>query len=192
MAELIIALGKNIGIGSSSEDIRQAPDHLSLESRLTVEEAGLVYAKTMDEVDILFAGGPVAGPGVPTEAAAMKAYFMKRWLDVPEDHILTEEVSMSTGENAIEVAKMLEDRPAYRQISLVSVGYHVRNAALLFRRAGVDVTRTYSSTAHYQGYYSSPKVWGEVGKEALRAVLLHPQVDPEGVKLGKLARVFRG
>lgn len=189
-SSLLVVLGKNIGVGSSPEDIRQDPDHLSDESRMTVQAAGILYGASAGNMDLLFSGGHTAGETVPTEAEAMQSYFRLQYPEVPETSLSTEDESIDTRTNAIEVAKILAVGPNYDRIDLLSVFYHVSNAATLFRRLDVPIDRTYASDeivgersgedrAFVHDWYGSERIAKEIQKERVRSVLLNT-IDRRG------------
>jgi uncharacterized SAM-binding protein YcdF (DUF218 family) len=204
--DLLVVLGKNIGVGSTVEDIQRADDHLSLESRISAEAAGMVYEAypRPDNLNILFSTGHTAGPDVPSEAAAMAAHMKALYPGIPEDRVHTEEKSFDTRTNAIEVASWLDSRPTFRQgrIDLMSVGYHIGNAAILFNRLGVPISRTYASDevlrersekdeVFIQDWFGSSRIQKELKKEGLRSVLL-ATIDRRGRLLQTVTQRSRG
>ena len=113
---------------------------------------------------------------------------------IPEKNIILEETSIDTAGNAEEVALLLKDK-SYQHVGLVSVGYHVKNAANLFRRYGVAIeqdfaaenivlTRSNLHQALIKAWEKSDKVKTEEKKEKVRALLLRT-VD----RRGKLLRL---
>lgn len=183
--DLLIVLGKNIGIGSSPEDIRARHDHLSRESRINAIAAGELWAPG---TDILFSTGQTAGSDTLSEAEAMKSFFKKLYPKVPENYLLTEEKSIDTAGNAEEVAKMIAER-RYKRIGLVTVGYHMHGAKTLFNNYGVNIAYTFEAedamrtrSRHYdtyaQGWAQSDRVKQEEKKEFVRRVIL--PIDRKG------------
>lgn len=189
--ELLIVLGKNIGVGSTPEDIRHKPRHLSQESRMNVLAAGELWTP---DTDLLFSSGQTAGQGTLSEAGAMKDYLAMRHPEIPEERVFTEERSIDTAGNADEVAKLLAQKEkSYGRVGLVTVGYHLKNAARLFQNYGVQINDKYPAevvvrTIHpvlnrYVMLWSaSDKVAAEYRRERIRAMML--SID----KRGKLLR----
>lgn len=195
--ELLIVLGKNIGVGSTPADIRRSQWHLSAESRMNVIAAGQLYEPGMH---ILFSGGQTAGNDVPAESHAMRSYLGQLFPGVPGRDVLVEDRSYDTAGNAEEVAKMLATLP-YRCIGLLSVGYHVDNAATLFRRHGVPIDKRYASdeimgrrSPHHEAYAEAwtdlKRIRQERKKEMVRTLLLHT-IDPRGKMLQRIAQRSR-
>ena len=194
--DLLIVLGKNLGIGSTPEDMRRRHDHLSRESRINALAAGELWTPG---TDILFSGGHTAGPSTPSEAGAMRDYFMSLYPKVPGTHLLTEENSIDTAGNAEEIAKILAER-RYKRIGLITVGYHLDNAATLLRNYGVSLTDTYASeeamrarSNHHDSYSrkwaETERVRKEYRKEAVRKKLL--VVDRKGRAVHLIAGLTR-
>jgi len=194
--DAIIVLGKNIGVGSTQEDIQADNFNLSRESRMNALAAGMLWRPGMD---IIFSTGQTA-PGTLSEAEAMRRYMQIHFKDkdgksvIPEKNIILEETSIDTAGNAEEVALLLKDK-SYQHVGLVSVGYHVKNAANLFRRYGVAIeqdfaaenivlTRSNLHQALIKAWEKSDKVKTEEKKEKVRALLLRT-VD----RRGKLLRL---
>jgi uncharacterized SAM-binding protein YcdF (DUF218 family) len=202
MPDLLVVLGKNIGVGSSPEDIRNDPDYLSDDSRISALAAGMVYKSLPSGIDVLFSTGHTAGTDIPAEAAAMRAFTLRHYPDIPDARLLTEEVSTDTRTNAIEVAKILKAEPNYDRIDLMSVGFHVMNARKLFDRFGVPINRTIASDEvvserseedriFVQKWFGSERIKKEVQKEKIRSVLL-ATIDRRGRLLHAVTQHSRG
>jgi uncharacterized SAM-binding protein YcdF (DUF218 family) len=203
--DLLVVLGKNIGVGSSPAVIRMTPDYLSEESRMNANAAGMLYAASPD-VNLLFSSGHTSGPDVPSEAAAMRDYLL-RGIYIPEEvaeaRIALEEKSIDTATNAKEVARMLEETgPNYGRIDLVTVGFHTRNAKILFKRYGVPVEeaiasediireRSKADEAFIQEWLGTTKVRKEIQRERVRSVLL-ATIDRRGKLPHVVASLSRG
>jgi uncharacterized SAM-binding protein YcdF (DUF218 family) len=195
--DLLIVLGKNIGVDSTVVDIQDNRWNLSVESRLNVLAAGELYQPGMQ---ILFSTGKTAGEDTPSEAAAMYSYFKRFFPTVPGEDILLDEASIDTASNAAEVSKLLKDRH-YDRIGLLSVDYHVDNARTLFTRYGVAIDQTFASNEviknrshHHEAYAlawaSLDRVKSERKKEMVRKVLLHT-FDRKGKALQQVTKRSR-
>lgn len=181
----VLVLGKNIGIGSSPDKIRNDNFNLSAETRSNVLAAGMLYKPGMN---ILFSTGQTVGANTPSEAQAMKNYFHAHFTGIPEKHILLEENSIDTASNAEEVAKIVRDKN-YNHVGLVTVGYHLHNAVTLFERHGVSVEQKIIAedivrerTPHHQRYIENWKettrIKQEEKKESIRKAFL--AIDQKG------------
>lgn len=201
---LLIVVGKNIGADSDSDVIRQTPDHLSEASRFNAEAAGELW---QPGTDILFSGGHTAGANVESEAEAMKRHLVEKYPHIPLANILTEEVSIDTAGNAKEVAEILDERfkkridqRHYQHIGLVTVGYHLKNAAQLFHNFDVPVEYGYASENVLRGlsaelerrvedWEDSPGAAGDRRNEVIRKAML--PFDTRGRLLRVLTRFQR-
>ena len=202
MTDLLVVLGKNIGVGSSPEDIRNDPDYLSDDSRISALAAGEIYQSLTSGIDVLFSTGHTAGADIPAEAAAMRAFTLRHYPDIPSDRLSTEEQSIDTRTNAIEVARILTAKPNYDRIDLMSVGFHVINAEKLFSRIGVPIHRTIASEEvvsarseedrmFVQTWFGSERIKKEIQKEKVRSVLL-ATIDRRGRLLHAVTQHSRG
>ena len=191
--DVLIILGKNIGIGSEAKDIQNDNFHLSPESRINALAAGMLYKPGMI---LLFSSGPTAGGDTPSEAKAMKDYLMLHLPDIPTASMLLEENSIDTASNAEEVTKIIYERN-FKHLGLVTVGYHLQNAATIFERYGTPIEQTFVAedivrerSPHHEAYIerwkNSKRIRTEKKKETLRKILLY--VDPEGKRLQKITK----
>jgi len=90
--------------------------------------------------DVVVACGGLSWGGV-VEADAIAKMLAED--GVPGDRIVRENRSRDTHENAIYTARILRERNLeIRTVVLVSCSWHVARAERLFRRAGLDVSRT--------------------------------------------------
>jgi uncharacterized SAM-binding protein YcdF (DUF218 family) len=179
--DVLIVLGKNIGVGSSPEDMRNDKYHLSRESRLNALAAGNLYKPGME---IIFSGGNTAGEETDSEAEAMYKYFRTRFPDVPEDSIVLEENSITTTSNAQEIKKILAEREdSAKNIGLLSVGYHLHGAVKLFKNNGVKIDQKFAAEKilseratgykdYVEAWSKTPRIKKERLKEAARIALL--------------------
>ncbi len=83
---------------------------------------------------ILLTGGGFAG--ARTEAQQMKDILAV--MGVPAQHLLLENASLDTHDNAVDSARLLEARGMQR-ILLVTSAYHMRRSAALFAAQGLEV-----------------------------------------------------
>jgi uncharacterized SAM-binding protein YcdF (DUF218 family) len=199
--DLLIVLGKNIGLRSTPDDIRGREDYLSDESRMTTIAAGLLYRPGMQ---IIFSGGHTAGGEAPAEAAAMRAFFFTHFPDIPRQAVSVEEASIDTLGNASEVMDMLLSRPnkRYQHIGLLSVGYHLPRSSEVFKHTGIPVEQTFASEeiikeraddpkakAFVERWGRSRKVQAEKLKEGVGRLIL--KADPDGQLLRQIAKKSR-
>jgi uncharacterized SAM-binding protein YcdF (DUF218 family) len=202
--DLLIVLGKDIGVGSTKEDIQADKYHLSVESRFNTLAARAIYESGMT---VLFSTGQTA-PETPPEAAAMRDYFMSRYRKDPADpkDVKTEEISIDTAGNAKEVARWLQgNRQKYGKVKLLTVGYHAGAATTLFENYGVKIDETLVA----EDILSSPRMPGhkayeeyidawrktdrikkENKKEHARQLLLH--IDRKGKLVRLITQRSRG
>jgi uncharacterized SAM-binding protein YcdF (DUF218 family) len=122
-ADVIVALGSRVYPGG-----RPGP---SLMRR--TQHAVALYRRGLAPA-VLCTGGLGAHP--PTEAET--ACGMAERLGVPESALVLETRSHSTEENALYTHTLMQAR-GWQTAILVSDGYHLYRAALLFRRAGIIV-----------------------------------------------------
>ncbi|HEX7734042.1 MAG TPA: YdcF family protein [Ktedonobacteraceae bacterium] len=187
----LVLLGKNIGIGSNPNIIRKDNFHLSNETRLNVLAGGMLYQP--DRV-IICSSGETTGP--PSEARAMKRYLRAHFPNIPEKEIILEEHknSIDTAGNAEEVAKIVREK-GFKHVILVTVGYHLANAATLFERYGVPIEQRIAAEDVVRGrslrhthfldiWEKIAKIKIEKKKELLRRNLLF--ID----RKGKLVRII--
>jgi uncharacterized SAM-binding protein YcdF (DUF218 family) len=99
-------------------------------------EAGIVLAQAGKAPWLVFTGGRIPWGGrEKLEGEDARDAAVRR--GVPADKIiLTREVG-NTADEARAVADLMRDRH-WRRITLVTTGWHMRRAAWLFKRAGVD------------------------------------------------------
>jgi|SRR5450755_1821684 uncharacterized SAM-binding protein YcdF (DUF218 family) len=193
---VLVVLGKNIGVGSSPKTIRRDKFNLSNESRINVLAGGILYQPGMD---IIFSSGETAGS--PSEARAMKRYLQLHFPDIPEEHIILEEhkYSIDTAGNAEEVAKIVKEK-GYKNVELVTVGYHLDNAATLFKRYGVSITqsfiaedvvqeRSFRHKQYLERWNKTGRIKIEKKKEMIRKILLI--IDRKGKFLHLITRRTR-
>lgn len=194
--DAIIVLGKNIGVDSTHDDIRRDNFNLSQDSRISAIAAGML-AEKYPGVDIIFSTGATT-KGLPSEARSMKKYMDAHIRDVMDQTVVgtnqvgLEERSKDTAGNAREVAEILKNRKdkVYQNIGLVSVGYHVGNAATYFRNYGVPIDMEIASeeilaarsprhARFVEAWREKDRVQGEIKKEAIRTKL-QSSIDRKG------------
>jgi len=181
----IVALGKNIGVRYTPAGIRTKPDHLSPESKINTYATGLSW-KEGDA--IIFSTGQTAGGGIPSEARLMKGYLKRVFPKIPDSDIVLEEKSIDTAGNAEEVGKILKTK-GVENVTLLSTGFHVGNATILFERYGLKVRDVIISEKvmeehsrhpkRVRTYFNSDVIKKERKKEFLRRVLLST-IDRKG------------
>jgi uncharacterized SAM-binding protein YcdF (DUF218 family) len=195
--DVLIVLGKNIGIESTGEDIRRDNFHLSTDSRLNVLASGMLYEPGMIIFD---STGQTAGPDIPSEAEAMRKYRAVHFKDIPAINQLLEDDSVDTAGNAEKMAEKLREIP-HGEVRLVTVGYHLENATKLFERYGVKIAKGYASekevkrrSSHHAAYIErwekSERVKKEKRKELVRKGFL--LVDRKGKIMHQVTKRSRG
>lgn len=83
------------------------------------------------------------GSGRVLKGAVAEAEQIKKVLlmaNVPKEHIITESNSRNTHENAVKTALLVEQRPEWGNLLLVTSAFHMRRAAACFDKAGVQAT----------------------------------------------------
>ncbi len=121
-------------------------------------------------VPVIVSGGKVF-PGKAAEAPIVTRIL--RDLGVPADRVIPEERSRDTRENAVHTAEIAR-RAGYRDPVLVTSAYHMRRAAMEFRRAGLAATPCPAAFQTWAGK--------EYGPEDLL---------PDGVSLRRSSRAIR-
>jgi uncharacterized SAM-binding protein YcdF (DUF218 family) len=135
--DVLIVLGKNIGIQSTQNDIREDSDHLSTDSRINVLAAVESYQPGMT---LIFSTGKTSGEDIPSEASAMYNFFKKEFRGELKGKVILEENSIDTATNAAEVSNILKNM-SHGRVYLLTVGHHLRNAITLFERNGVTIQK---------------------------------------------------
>lgn len=144
---VLAGLGKNIGANSTPEKIRRDRDHLSGDSRINAIATADIVSDVFRPDYIIFSSGYTSGKSVPSEATAMSSFLSnntKRFPDIPEEiPVILEEESLDTASNADEVAKIVSEieknTNRKTEVVLVTTRYHLKNAAKIFRDAGINV-----------------------------------------------------
>jgi len=170
---------------------------LTFDSKLRVLAGGLI-AREGKAKQIILTGGKTAGPENPSEAEVMKTYLLKKYPQLDESTIITEDASFNTIENSRHVAKLLGES-GDKLILLVTNDYHLLRASKNFENQGVIVaeipaenivsSRSKSHEQLIQRYLGSCEIKKKRSIEAiLRGITA---IDPEGKLLTALARVLR-
>ncbi len=132
VADAIVVLGGGIGPAlppRTVADLSEGADRVLFAARLArAGKAPLVVAS----------GGYPAWVGAPTSESAETKALLVEW-GVPADHVLLEERSLDTLENAADTAKLLRER-GLTKILLVTSALHMPRALEAFRATGLDVT----------------------------------------------------
>ena len=123
-AEFIVVLSGGI----------RSTGHLNATTVARVREGVTLFRRGLAP-RMIMSGGP-RRPGRPSSAPHMRA--LATALGVPLEHILVEDRSSRTAENAREVARLVPDGTA-SPILLVSSALHLRRAKLCFERSGMTV-----------------------------------------------------
>ena len=88
---------------------------------------------------ILITGGPgkFRDPQIrTTEAQATKMLLMKMGVD--SSHIFLEELAVNTRQNAVNAAKILEQKYGVKECALITSAFHIPRAALCFKKVGIS------------------------------------------------------
>ena len=111
-----------------------------------VDKAIRIYRKCRNKPIIIPSGGQGSDETV-SEAEAMKTYLLSH--DIPEDHILTEDRSLTTRENLLNSKAIIDAREGEKKTALVSSNYHVYRCLLLAREIGLKCTGIGADVALY-------------------------------------------
>ena len=126
--DLIMVLGKNLSFEWTAEKVRRSPDHLSTESSIITQTAGMLYRPGRT---ILLSGGYTIGPGYESQPEAAKRYLLKKFPAIPERDVMIDD-SGSDSEKSAQYLSQLVKTGAYNHIALLTVGYHHDYASLLY------------------------------------------------------------
>jgi len=200
--DLIIALGKNLGVEWDQERVLKTPHLLSQDSEITTIAAGELYLH--DKMDgelyiparlVLVSGGKTLGPNKPSQSAAAKKFMLERYPDIPPRHILVDEDGFDTAASAEKMRDVQISR-FYKHIGLLSVGYHVVNSAILFENYGVSIESAICSENIYaeknkenaeeiEHWRSQGRIKRETKREGVRGVAVRT-IDKKGRLLRRL------
>lgn len=134
--DALVVLGKNIGVDWGPEEIKNQEFHLSDHARINVLAAGLLYSNGYTNKIIFSSGETVKGYN---EAHLMKDFLMESFDGkIPDEAVILEDKSKDTQGNAAEVKKIV-DRLNFKTIGLVTVGFHLPRAEMLFKKQGLCV-----------------------------------------------------
>ncbi len=116
----------------------------SPQSRANTELAARFYQKGIAPRIIFTSGNSWGGP---TEARAMKELATSS-LGLPFEHILVEDVSKNTHENAVETKKIL-DKNGWRKVLIIADSIHARRVLACFKKTlglgyAVKIYKSYS------------------------------------------------
>ena len=132
-------------LGGGIRELRVRSDALAYPyetTTLRVLEAARVF-RLLDGRPIVIASGGIAQPGQQVAEGAVIAEALAR-LQVPRDHIVVEESSRTTREQAILVTRFLKARGIDRCI-LVTSPTHMSRSVAVFRAQGADVIPSVSA-----------------------------------------------
>jgi uncharacterized SAM-binding protein YcdF (DUF218 family) len=118
--------------------VRRQPDgswDLADDSMVRTIHGARLYHALGPRLVVVSGGSPTGQPGTAV-AGAMRNLL--RQLGVPDDHILVDDRSRTTFENATETARLLEPFAA-RRIVLVTQAHHLARSVRVFERRGFDV-----------------------------------------------------
>ena len=129
-ADVIVVLAGMITPLTGHED---RPEFLSAADRILAGEELLRAGRAPR---LLISGGS----GLMLQTGESEAVILERWLESrgwDADRILIEGGSRNTAENAIETAKILEER-GWERVILVTSAFHMPRSMGCFRKAGID------------------------------------------------------
>lgn len=194
--DVLVVLGKNIGVGSTKYDIRNNPRNLSMESKMAVRGALQLVENGLVNRALLFSGGYTAGSDISSEAQAMYDYYIDR-VSGKSPHVILEENSIDTSSNAKYVRSTLEQMMERgdlglrydSRIGLVTAGFHLDRACRYFENYGIGLSWRGASEdllalegkryGAFKGrYLSTNKVRAEELKEERRMFI--QRFDPKG------------
>lgn len=89
---------------------------------------------------IIISGGSGALEGARARTEARELYVLLRLAGVPTRHLLLEERSRNTRENALYTKELLTQHPDIQSLVLVTSAFHQRRALGCFRQAGLNPT----------------------------------------------------
>src|SRR5262249_46679522 len=129
---LIVVLGAG---NSTIQAAGQAVNLVTWTAALRLLEAARLYT-LLDRPTVIVSGGVTQRAiGARSEGDAMRSAILE--LGVPPDHVVVEEESKTTRDEAIVVARMLSGRPK-QPSRLVPAATHMPRALAVFRAAGLD------------------------------------------------------
>ena len=108
------------------------------------------YREQIDETGrapVLVPSGGQGPDEVCAESESMARYLMEQ--DVPEEHILQEDKSVSTYENMRNSRDLLRSRGGEGNVAFSTTNYHVFRSGLMARRVGMDAVGMGSRTKWY-------------------------------------------
>ncbi len=193
--DLLIVLGKNLGVEWNVERVRDDPDLLSDDSRLNIEAAGELWIPGRL---LLLSGGRTIGPDFPSQPEAAQTYLRRECPDIPLHDIRLDETGFDTAASAETIARQVRTSTLKaRHIGLISVGYHVENAGRLFRNYGAPIEsliaaedivaeRSAEDAERIADWRELPRVQEEEKRERIRGIILH--VDRKGKLIRTLTR----
>lgn len=127
--DVIILLGG--GVVEGVDDL-SGKDSLPPDVMARVVDTARIY--NMSRMPVIISGG---SPGAGQHESGLMGRFLQD-LGIPGKDIILESRSRDTGENAVYVKKIFMDK-GYKRGLLVTSAYHVRRAAMIFKKSGIDV-----------------------------------------------------
>ncbi len=128
-----------VALGNGFEEKNGSLD-LTVESKMTAV-VGYLYLQDNPKNWLIFSGGYTKNRKI-SEAKAMLEFIKVSFKNVSAGNIILEEKSIDTAGNAFEVKKIL---PKNAKIILISFGYHLRRAKLLFSNFGININSVAAS-----------------------------------------------
>ncbi len=125
---------------------------LTVESRMSALAASYLFKKGLEN-KLIFSGGHTKGKQNLSEAEKMYDYS-RQSLSLDIKDVILEEHSIDTAGNAGEVKRYLSEKDS---VILVSFGFHLRRARLIFENYGINVKNQFSSERTLKEDYSAYK-----------------------------------
>lgn len=136
-------------------------------------EAGINLYKA-GWADYLVLSGAALDTSGPSNAATMKLQAEKA--NVPDDAILIDEEAMNTQQNAENVKSIFTERH-FKDVILVTSGYHQRRASLEFnKRAGTTIIRNHPLVSDEDWgwfWWTTPRGWWLAGGEIVKIIAFY-------------------
>lgn len=186
---ILVGLGENYRIGWNKNKLRKNPQHLGTASKAVAIGCAIWYLKGKTD-KIVFSSGPTSGEDIDSEATAMKKYVRRKFTEIPDNAIDTEDVSKDTSTNAEQIIKK-----GYSDFVLLAPKFHKRRAIGLFQAWGTNVRGFVASDdilrerskRHARLVRKQHLSWQNVAENIKETILnIERLFDPKGLLLRKI------